>query len=287
MPTTILRRARSLPAGAVRSLRRGAGPILTATALASAIPGTAARAGRPDLDKVFKDNKVSEDLLHAREIPVVKDLAGAERPGGLRRFLPSCEGPAAPYMPSAYAKEYVMPRTDADDMQGILRSIRKYSDVGKALDEGYRVSEEYETGVGVPFANPKFAKAGKADWSRPALLFYVKARGRQDYRLVGTAYIAAGAGPPAGFHVAKASTKKILRQWRPWNGLCFKTSKGRVVYSDSEDGAAACEDGVYFKNAWVMHVWLPLFNPKGLFTPRNPIVDYLDLSQKPFSFCHD
>ena len=37
---------------------------------------------------------------------------------------------------------------------------------------------------------------------------------------------------------------------------------------------------------WLLHLWLPLANPLGIFTPRHPGTDYIDLHGKAFPYCN-
>lgn len=226
-----------------------------------------------------------ELLLHARSIPSLKDLARVDEAPAVDPFIPGCASKDKLSVPLKYEELYRIPSKDMQKLQGMLAVAQKYSDRSKALADRYLPVDMYEDGYGLGLARPDLFTDRKYDLKKPDLLFYIKRRGQEEYRLVGMAFVAGPAQPPKDFLVTRKNSKELMKLWRPWDGICFTTKKGILSYHDAEDGKADCAGGTFIQKAWVMHVWLPLYNPLGLFTPRNPVVDHYDLNDKQFPFC--
>ncbi|MFA6092588.1 MAG: hypothetical protein WCU88_03895 [Elusimicrobiota bacterium] len=240
---------------------------------------------RRSLESFFQSPGSKEAAFHARSIPIHGELGGADDSRDLAGFIPGCGAQGAFKLPSRYAAEYAISPQDKGKLQSILNVLKKYSSAKRALADGYAPVDLYEDGVGVAFARADLFTDRRYDLAEPDLLFYVKERDRAALRIVGAAYVAGESVPRKEFMITRRDSKDLMRLWRPWEKICFKSRDGVFSYYDSEDGQKDCAGGTYIRKTWVMHVWLPLYNPKGLFTPRNPLVNYLDLTGQAFPFC--
>jgi len=256
---------------------------ILAAALFLAGASWAQEAPKPQsLKELLRSAALKEDLLHAHGVPKFKRLGGFHDTDSLAGSVPEIDASGGLFLPPKYEKEYSIPADDLRKLKSILGVAKKYADAEQAVAEGYLMADEYEDGVGLAFARPDLASVPRLDLAKPALLLYVKARGESAFFLAGVAYLSTEKTPPQEFRIARAGGEP-LKLWRPWEGICYKARGGVVTYRDAEDEAKPCADGRLVPKAWIMHVWLPLYNPLGLFTPRNPVVDYLDLSDRAFT----
>jgi hypothetical protein len=244
-------------------------------------------AGRQSIEDYFHSGALNEQLIHARHIPKSSELAGVEDSKTLAGFIPECDSEDSLELPPKYLKDYKISPEDEGKLGRIMATARKYSDFKKALADGYVPTDIFEDGLGLAFAKIGLFTDRKYYFDKPDLLFYIKAREKMAFRLVSAAYVAGEYQPSKDFQITRKDSKELMKLWRPWDAICFKTRKGGVLsYHDAEDeDAGNCAGGRFIKKAWIMHVWLPLYNPNGLFTPRNPIAEHLDLSGKSFPFC--
>ncbi len=240
------------------------------------------------LERIFKENKIKEAWMHTGQIPPLDMVHTIDKAKTMKSYLPRCKGSGSIRVPYVYTKEYRLSRSDNKKFGKILRSLRKYRDVRKAVAAGYLLGTDYENGAGIPFANPDLIIRKKVNWTKPTILFYVKTRKKQSYRLVSAAYYAAGAKPTARFDAApRRKSDKPEPQWRPFDGVCLTIEKNQAVYTIPKNGAAECPGGKFMKKGWMLHLALPVFNPSGLFAPQNPIADYLDLRERKYRFCYE
>lgn len=239
-----------------------------------------------NIEDYFLSGALSEQFIHARRVPAEKELAGVMDSKTLAGYIPECDDAGALDLPPKYLKEYSISAEDMGKLRRILDAGRKYSDFKKAMQDGYVPTDLFEDGLGLAFAKVPLFTDRKYYFDKPDLLFYLKDRAKMAFRLVSVAYVAGEALPGRDFKITRQKSRELIKLWRPWDGICFKTRKGALSYHDTEDeSAGGCSGGRYIKRAHIMHVWLPLYNPKGLFTPTNPIAEHLDLNNKPFPFC--
>ncbi|MFA6028388.1 MAG: hypothetical protein WC969_00905 [Elusimicrobiota bacterium] len=259
--------------------------ILMASVLLPGLPApTLARSGG-DLESLFSSQERPEAAFHSRTIPTHAELGGADDSRDLAGFIPECGPAGTGKLPTRYAEEYSITLDGKTKLQAVLNVMKKYSSAERALADGYAPVDFYESGLGVAFARTDLLTDGRYDLGKPDLLFYVKERDRAVFRIAGAAFVAGSELPRNDFLITRKGTREIMRLWRPWEDICFKRRDGLLSYQDSEDGKTDCARGELIRKAWIMHVWLPLYNPKGLFTPRNPLVNYLDLTGQDFPFC--
>ncbi|HAH06892.1 MAG TPA: hypothetical protein DCM05_10260 [Elusimicrobia bacterium] len=261
-------------------------PALAALALAAPALAQDLGASSKNIEDYFQSGALVEQLIHARHIPKEKDLGGAMDSKTLAGFIPECDEEGVVDLPPKYLREYSISPEDKSKLQRILGAGQKYSDFQKALNDGYVPTDVFEDGLGLAFAKVSLFTDRKYFFDKPDLLFYLKDRAKMAFRLVSVAYVAGDRLPNRDFKITRQKSRELIKLWRPWDGICFKNRKGALSYHDTEDeDAGGCMGGRFIKRAHIMHVWLPLYNPKGLFTPTNPVAEYLDLNNKAFPFC--
>lgn len=239
----------------------------------------------PEFDRLLRTGALQEVLLHARNIPTSKDVGPLVEAKTLDPYIPGCGADEVLSLPPSYLKTYNVVPQDQRKLAKVMEAARKYSDVRKAFSDGYLPVNQYENGLGIAFAKSDLFTDRRYDLSKPDILFYIKERDRSVFRIVGTAFVAGDKTPSREFSVSRRKSRELPKLWKQWNDVCFKTEKGVLSYHDSEDDEGSCAGGKYVKRTWIMHVWLPLANPLGMFGSRNPAVDHLDLTGKPFPYC--
>jgi hypothetical protein len=140
----------------------------------------------------------------------------------------------------------------------------KYKDVDAALADGYIQITPYIPIIGAHFANP--TRAFGLDPAHPPILLY---RPGQDgkWELVGAAYtlrkrngqVAPPPTPLGG-----------LAQWHYHTNLCFQLADSiSITYAAN---AGVCSGQYVAETPWLLHAWLWLDSPEGVFNHANSLL---------------
>jgi hypothetical protein len=140
----------------------------------------------------------------------------------------------------------------------------KYRDIAVAKAAGYFQVTQFIPGLGLHLVNLGISQE-RFDPAKPQILLY-EPTGSGGFRLagVGYAFTAASPVPPVGF----AGGTDV---WHYHERLCFLPNGSVTITPD----AASCHarSGVFQRRtAWLLHAWIWVQNPQGVFTEYNPKV---------------
>jgi hypothetical protein len=140
----------------------------------------------------------------------------------------------------------------------------RYRDIAVAKAAGYVQVTQFIPGLGLHLVNLRISQE-RFDPAKPQILLYEPNRSG-GYRLAGVAYAftAESPVPPVGF----AGGTDV---WHYHQKLCFLPN-GSVTITPN---AASCRAraGVFQgRTAWLLHAWIWVQNPQGVFTEYNPKV---------------
>ncbi len=154
-------------------------------------------------------------------------------------------------------------RQTATMLAAAKRATAKYRDVRAAQADGYRQVTQFIPGLGLHLANLSLLRAG-FDPVRPPVLLYEPTAGG-GLRLAGVAYsLPAGDTSPVGFPGGDDV-------WHFHTNLCFLLTGDVTITPNS--AACKAKHGVFqVRTAWLLHAWIWVTNPKGVFTESNPRV---------------
>lgn len=139
----------------------------------------------------------------------------------------------------------------------------KYKDVNVALNDGYIQITPYIPIIGAHFAHPGAANA--LDPARPPILLY---RPGKDggWELVGAAYTQR---KRAGVERPPATPFGGLIQWHYHTNLCFQVESLSITFAPR---AAQCSGTFVAETPWLLHAWLWLDSPEGIFDHANSLL---------------
>ena len=161
-----------------------------------------------------------------------------------------------------------------EELGGLLRQLdtvrdaaEKYHDIEEALAEGYVQLSDDVPNMGAHFTSPERVLDGVFDPSEPEILLYSREDG-DSWRLTGTAFILltqqVGQDHPDAF-------AGPLDNWHVHYSLCT----GPLVSSSRSSTAEECEaeGGTWVPSfGWMIHAWVVVDNPLGVFSMWNPNV---------------
>ena len=148
----------------------------------------------------------------------------------------------------------------------VRAATEKFRDVDVALKAGYRQATEEVPNMGAHFVHAMWSLDGKFDPARPEILLYVR-DDDGEWELVGTSFVQAL--HLAGFDHPEAFAGP-LDNWHVHYELCT----GPTFNSRSATQAECRRDGGTWLPAygWMIHAWVWVDNPLGVFTMWNPSI---------------
>jgi hypothetical protein len=144
------------------------------------------------------------------------------------------------------------------------RATAKYRDIEVAKADGYFQVTQFIPGLGLHMVNLKIDNT-VFDPAKPNLLLY-QPTPSGGLKLAGVAYQIAHVDdtPPAGF----AGGSDV---WHFHTNLCFLPG-GTVTITETEADCKAGNGFFQAQTAWLLHAWVWVKNPSGVFTEYNPRV---------------
>jgi hypothetical protein len=138
----------------------------------------------------------------------------------------------------------------------------QYKDIEVAKADGYRQVTQFIPGLGLHMFNFKYA--GTFDPLKPQLLLYMpKADGSM--KLAGVSYML-----PHRSEVAPEGFPGGADVWHYHENLCFL--RGGSVTIATKTDCAALGGFHQGQTGWLLHAWIYVKNPGGVFTEDNPVV---------------
>ena len=149
-----------------------------------------------------------------------------------------------------------------EQLQLARQATEKYRDINVARAEGYVQTTQDLPRLGAHFVKPSLVD-DVFDPAQPESLLYTR-RLSGTWELVGVMYLTPpGPNPPEGF-------AGPLDVWHYHTNLCFV---GRVVVGRTSAEDCAARGGRFrARTGWMLHVWLYLDSPNGLFSAENPLL---------------
>lgn len=220
-----------------------------------------------------------EEELHSRSF--------ANFDGPAAELFAPCDKQGALHLPKPYSADYDIKQPNHAAFETKLKAVKRYGDIREALKDGYLpVPHAFVQGVGMMLGHPDLIQDGGYRLERPDVLTYVKKQGAPRFRLVGLLYLAGKTPPKRVPNMDLKRNKKRGKQnagggWGPKDQLCVIVKPGHSVglYERSET-PNGCKDGALLSPVYGLYAWPLLYNPEGMFNPQNPLVDFIDRSQK-------
>lgn len=227
-----------------------------------------------------------EEELHTRSF--------AHYAGNPDELLAPCDKSGRLRLPPRYDADYSLTERDRQFFEGTLSAVKPYASIQAALDAGYLpVKGGFVQGVGLSLAHPERLQDGTYAFERPDILHYIKKSGAPLFRLVGFAYVAGEkrVGKMKNLDFSRKSRKKSAVSGTPggWGSrkdLCVIVEPGRSVSMlDRSQMPGNCRGGKLYPQLFGTYTWLLVYNPNGMFSEKNPMIDFLDRDQKLTALC--
>jgi len=224
---------------------------------------------------------MSEEDLHSRSV--------ASFGGRVGELFAPCDKAGKLTVARPYSKDYDLSKGDLAAFEKGMNSVKRYSNIQAALKDGYLpVTRGFVPSVGLMMAHPGLIRDGAYNLDKPDIITYIKKKGQPQFRLVGLVYVAGTKepGPIMGVTFGPKSRKKDAQSkastqtWDYEDGICVIVEPGKSVgiYPPSET-PFNCKDGAMFTRMWRLYTWPMVYNPNGMFSEVNPMVDFLDRQQ--------
>jgi hypothetical protein len=190
----------------------------------------------------------------------VSDPAAVSDDGGGTSVIPG-EG-------ASHTHSKPQPLTAAEQVQvdSILADVKaatkQYKDIEVAKTDGYRQVTQFIPGLGLHMFNFKYA--GTFDPLKPQLLLYMPTADGS-LKLAGVSYML-----PHRSEVAPEGFPGGADVWHYHENLCFL--KGGSVTIATKTDCAAIGGFHQGQTGWLLHAWIYVKNPGGVFTEDNPVV---------------
>jgi hypothetical protein len=140
---------------------------------------------------------------------------------------------------TSMAQSKILPET-LRELAKARRATAKYHDVSRALQDGYVDIHLFVPGQGFHFLNPQLKDDPKFQIDKPEILVYAP-------------------GPKGGLHLVAVE-------------YAVRTDQS----PDAPEGFTGDDDVWHVEQAfglWVLHAWIWLDNPDGVFANNNPLVE--------------
>lgn len=154
-----------------------------------------------------------------------------------------------------------------DQLDRVRQATAKYKNVKVAEADGYEGQGEELKGMGVHFVREM--EPASFDLEKPPMLVYEKSPTSPDsFNLVGVVYLMKGDEGPDGQPVNNPFPKP-LAIWHKHSNVCQLSKRDHVTKLSEEE----CKRrGGHFNTEWMIHAWIWKDSPRGVFSPKNPLV---------------
>ena len=173
--------------------------------------------------------------------------------------------------PSGAAVSYAELTKVTAELERARQATEKYRDPRVAQADGYIPAGDEVKGMGVHFIREIEPDAFHLE--KPPILVYEKnASAPGGYSLTGVAYLLKDAGGSDGQPLNNPFPKP-LAVWHMHANVCMLPDPDHKLNHTTELTEDECrKQGGHFNKEWMIHAWLFKDSPRGVFSPRNPLV---------------
>jgi hypothetical protein len=173
--------------------------------------------------------------------------------------------------PSGAAVSYSELKETAEQLERARQATAKYRDPQAAKADGYMEAGDEVKGMGVHFIRE--VEPDTFHLEKPPILVYEKkASAPGGFSLVGVAYLLQEAEGPDGQPV-NSPFPKPLAVWHKHKNVCVLPDPDHKLNHTTKLTEEQCQQqGGHYSKEWMIHAWIWKDSPRGVFSPRNPVV---------------
>ena len=182
--------------------------------------------------------------------------------------------------PKKYEVEKRYTKEDIKKMKLALKAAHRYADINKAFEDGYRLRDLYQAGMGIHMVNVEYVMSDEVDVEKPEFLTYIKNRKTGRFQLIMLGYVHRGHTDKKRYELF--DTPEAQGHFHP-DPFCFRVEHN-ILHLLSYESCGEKSADYNVGHIWMMHLAVNMYNDQGIFSDFFTYVDYLSVTGTTHSF---